>query len=88
MKKFGTVREKLSKNTKKAIDKALLFFDKVFEVIYKIFGAIKSILYILIPFFIIILVIFYDNVGGYKVSYESLTLLMVLLAYFRYFDDK
>ena len=88
MKKFGTAVGNISKTVKKVAKKLLLVLDKVVGIFFIILDFLKSLMYMLVPIVVIGLIILENKIKGFQLNYESLTLLMVLLAYFRYFDDK
>ena len=88
MKKFGTAVGNISKTAKKVAKKILLVLDKVVGIFFLILDFLKSLMYMFVPIVVIGLIILENQIKGFQLNYESLTLLMVLLAYFRYFDDK
>ena len=88
MKKFGTAVGNISKTAKKVAKKILLVLDKVVGIFFLILDFLKSLMYMFGPIVVIGLIILENQIKGFQLNYESLTLLMVLLAYFRYFDDK
>ena len=88
MKKFGTAVGNISKTAKKVAKKILLVLDKVVGIFFLILDFLKSLMYMFVPIVVIGLIILENQIKGFQLNYESLTLLMVLLAYFRYFGDK